>query len=305
MKFCKTIYSWQAPEVEKVVANLFSSVPLALYHDNYLGKQEGHEKIFFEAYKKWTSSVLSVNWDDFSHSYATAGSSEAIREVVYSLKVKKQRLNVFKGEYEGYKAFAHAAEVEVIEHNREEWHNIEWKAGDVLFLSQPSSLDGNLWSDYDLFMAKLASTNSPLEVMLDLCYVGTLSKEYVINIDYPNVAVLFISLSKVFGVYYHRIGGMFSKKPYLGLFGNQWFKNMFSLELGTQLLTKFEVRELPMKYKDLQKRSIVELNKKNGELFETSDVYILANSKKVVSNFQRENWSRVCLTPFFCEEIKK
>lgn len=305
MKFCKTIYSWQSPEVEQVVAKLFASVPLHLYNDSYLGKQEGKEKVFFEKYKNWTNSVLLGEWSSFSYQYATAGSSEAIREVVYSLKVKNKRLNVFKGEYEGYKAFALAAQVEVIEHKRCDWKNIQWTEKDVLFLSHPSSLDGNLWADYDEFMNHLANTNSPLEVMLDLCYVGTIAKEYQIKIDYPNIEVLFISLSKVFGVYFHRIGGMFSRKAYPGLFGNQWFKNMFSLELGINLLGNFHVQELPKKYKAVQHKALEEMNRTSAIQFTPSDVLILGTSQEIETNYQRENWSRVCLTPFFDKEIEK
>src|SRR5918999_601042 len=61
----------------------------------------------------------------------------------------------------------------------------------------------------------------------------------------PSLGAVFFSLSKAFGVYYHRIGGVLSRAPLPGLEGNRWFKNVFSLALGTLLLERFGVRELP------------------------------------------------------------
>jgi hypothetical protein len=84
-------------------------------------------------------------------------------------------------------------------------------------LSQPSAIDGNLWPGYGDFLQHMAERHPQVEVMLDLCYVGLLARDYAIEIGYPNIVRLFFSLSKIFGVYYHRMGGVFSKREIPGL----------------------------------------------------------------------------------------
>lgn len=303
MDLCKTIYSWQTPEVKALVNSLWESKPHELYDNNFLGNQDGTEIIFKKTWLDWASPVVSIDPASFPYFYSTNGSSEAIREIIYQLKVNGKHLHIFKNEYEGYKAFAHACGLAVTEHDREIWSEIFLTEKDTFILSQPSSLDGNVWTDYSLFMDHLQQNSSMCNVYLDLCYVGCVSKEYLVNLNSPLIKGIFISLSKAFGVYFHRIGGFLSKEESLGLYGNRWFKNIFSLHLGTELMKKFPVRYLPVKYKNLQSQVIAKYNQNNKEKFLPSDVFILAYSEKVIPEFARGSISRVCLTPSFYKEV--
>ena len=68
-------------------------------------------------------------------------------------------------------------------------------------------------------------------------------------------AVIF-SLSKPFGVYYHRIGGVLTRAEVPTLRGHLWFKNLFSLHLGERLMAAHGARELPARYAALQQRAL-------------------------------------------------
>ncbi len=142
--------------------------------------------------------------------------------------------------------------------------------------------------------------------MLDLSYVGCVARDYHISANYPNVAAIFLSLSKPAGVYYHRIGGMFSRQEFLGLFGNKWFKNVSSLQIGREFMARHSVQELPRKYSLHQQRVIDELRTQLGLDLRPADIFLLAIGEpaKLPSELEKfllrgptgEALVRVCLT---------
>ncbi len=144
------------------------------------------------------------------------------------------------------------------------------------------------------------------EVMLDLSYVGCVARDFHIDATSPNVQAIFFSLSKPAGVYYHRIGGMLSRKEYLGLFGNKWFKNIASLAIGTAFMERYGVRELPTRYASLQKNAIQAFNQKFGLQLKGADIFLLGIGKPspppseleryLMRGSQAEPLVRVCLT---------
>jgi hypothetical protein len=144
-----------------------------------------------------------------------------------------------------------------------------------------------------------------VEIALDLCYVGICVNDVLINCNYKNIRTIFFSLSKVFGVYFHRIGGVFSKDELLGLVGNKWFKNMFSLEFGILLMKTFKVNELSLKYKnykqEVEKTIETEFNIKIKE----NDVLILSYSDDYLTEFCRGLKTRICITPALLKKIDK
>ena len=96
------------------------------------------------------------------------------------------------------------------------------------------------------------------------------------------IQVVFYSLSKAFGVYYSRIGGVFCKQPIDELYDTLWYKNLLSIYIGTELLTAFGVRELPIKYKPMQDICLKHLYpwlQKNDITLHPSDVLMLLNGK--------------------------
>lgn len=141
-----------------------------------------------------------------------------------------------------------------------------------------------------------ALSNIPgVKALVDLCYVGCVPKYFQVNLNYPVIQHFCFSLSKVFGVYYHRIGGIYSKTALPGLHGNIWFKNLFSLLLGTTLMDKFTVFELPQKYQHYQTEALQQL-----PFWQASDVVFLINSltnEAKYSDYHRGPNYRACLTP--------
>jgi hypothetical protein len=213
--------------------------------------------------------------------------------------------------------------IEVIKHERYRWSSAvnayphythqPFRPGDCFYLSHPSSIDGNIWPHADAFIEAMAKNHPQVSIRLDLCYLGTTTKDFVLNnANLFNVEMIFFSLSKVFGVYYHRIGGVFSKKAFPGLYGNKWFKNLFSLKLGTALMEEFSPKDLPRKYAHLQEEAVVELRENTGEHpTAASDVVLLAWASRPVSRpnkawedcFIRGNHIRYCLTPYMGRKL--
>jgi histidinol-phosphate/aromatic aminotransferase/cobyric acid decarboxylase-like protein len=207
---------------------------------------------------------------------------------------------VFAGEYEGYAAYARAAGIDVIAHDRSAWASVTYSPDAVhrWYVSQPSAIDGNNWSELPQFLQDMERRG--IEVAIDLAYVGAAADQPTIDLAPPNVPHVFFSLSKVFGVFYHRIGGMLSRTPMLGLEGNKWFKNVFSLYLGSTLIRDTaSPTTLPRKYQRLQAEACRMLCERHGIPLAPSDVILLASSPPgpYPAAFRRGAGFRWCLTP--------
>lgn len=329
LRLSKIVYSWVMPETEQMVQEITGSEHQILLRDRHreawTSKQDKYHKEFFDTWMMWAADkVATPYW--FSHKYPTAGSSEAIRETLaqhaslaqYQPHKGLPTIHVFEGEYEGYKAMAKPYGIRVVEHDRSKWRKSleefvgrESTDGHKWYLSNPSSIDGNFWEDYHYFLG-VVHEHTDIKVMLDLCYIGS-----VPEVSYPSqridarhdvIDTVFFSLSKVFGVYYHRVGGMFSRTEHPGLWGNKWFKNLSSLYLGTQLMKRYHLTELPDKYRDLQYDVIRDMEpalKDSHHIVEDifgSDVLLLAHQRikrhsPYEGHFDRlPNQPRYCLT---------
>src|SRR5262249_47393532 len=114
---------------------------------------------------------------------------------------------------------------------------------------------------------------------------------------------------------YDRIGGMVCREAMPSLFGNQWFKNLTSLQLGMALIERHDVFDLPRRYKHVQQEAAAQIGRKLGVNLLPSDVCVLAlanpNSTAdlalAVSGRRRANDPaaslRLCLTPAMAEMI--
>lgn len=319
-----TVYSLYYPEVQDVVEDMTQSFNHDMYKEAWTKKQDGYHDAFLRTWQNWSRSFLyNVNWDrDFLHSYPCNGSSEAIRESLAqyaadcAVQGRAPCIHVFEGEYEGYRAVAEGYGIKVFKWPRSTWYSFEdlpdFKPGDCFYLSAPSSIDGNVWEHTDEFLKSMATHHPQVKVRLDLCYLGTTVTPFEIkNAGLFNVDMIFFSLSKVFGVYYHRIGGVFSKHKLPGLFGNKWFKNLFSLQLGTELLKKFNPTQLPQKYSPLQAEAIKELEAcLSRSDIQASDVVLLANYEHHWADdvdwefdHRRGEGYRYCLTPYMGRKL--
>ena len=341
-KITKTVYSWVMPETEALIREVQANPKFwgeiqNRHREAWTGKQDAYHEEFFETWLEWTSGV--VNKPTGSYYYPTAGSSEAIRESLaqmasiasYRPHLGVPTIHVFGGEYEGYKALAEPYGIHVVTHDRAQWEEAVDKIaasthkgrGHRFYISQPSSINGCMWQEFPDFLDLVASTTEA-KVMLDICYVGTVPQDcypdYKIPADHEVIDTVFFSLSKVFGLYYHRVGGMITHTEHPGLWGNKWFKNLTSLYLGTSFMQTHGVTELPDKYRDLQHEVIVDIergdtegifNPKIGSDMIASDVFLLATQTSsfpgmLPNTFARTpHYNRYCLTCRLYEKCKE
>lgn len=320
-KLLKTVYSLYYPETKQMTQNLFlDSSSLELYEKSYSEPsiQTQSHLTFKKAWIKWVSpQIKGKNLTDF-HFYNTAGSSEAIRESLASHAASGGKyIFTFQGDYEGYKALAESYGMTTVEINRDNWKELsENVIRDPFYISHPSSIDGNIWEDFGIFMEFMQKTQPNCKVRLDLCYVGTTVEKLNLNLNYSNLDMIFFSLSKVFGVYFHRIGGVFSRHKMLGLEGNKWFKNLLSLHLGTKLLETYSINYIPEKYGSYQMKVVDQLNETYPPVvFYPSDVIFLCYSKSAIEQsfadlrsmkrHEKMNHYRYCLTSYLDNLINK
>lgn len=309
----QTVYGYPHKDVENVVKNLWrneTEILLNNYREPWTKKQDGLHTPFLESWKLWSSNLVS-GMDLFNYGYPVAGSSEGIREVIAAYKAAGGKdLCVFYGEYEGYSKLAEHYGLQVHKIDRNFVNSeMDIPKNSLFWLSQPSALDGNIWVGYDKFMNFMSTNREDVAMWIDLAYVGSVADvQPKINLNYSSIRGVAVSWSKPFGVYYHRVGAIYSKTPMVGLYETQWFKNLFSLRLGQQLCETFTPCELAIRSKEKQVEAIDSIFKNTGVKLIASDVSILATVDKSnapaewVEFFNRApnlKSLRVCLSPYF------
>jgi hypothetical protein len=331
----KTVYALVTPQTEAaknfVLGNCNAGPDAARRHyleqfrDAWTGKQFASHEAFIERWMAWASAVVAIDAAGFRWRYPTAGASEALFHVIaaYGNRARSERfdpqVHVFAGEYEGYRAYAEACGINVVEHARADWEAVARSvpATALFCLSQQSAIDGNVWPQANAFLALLAAGTDRPRVLLDVTYVGAIAEPPAAPIaaDASAVLALVFSLSKPFGVYHDRIGGVLSRDPMPSLFGNQWFKNLTSLQLGAALLERHDVFDLPCRYKSVQRDAAARIGGRLGLTLSPSDVYVLAHAApkstpdRALASFLRrpagdcEARLRLCLTPTMAEMI--
>lgn len=317
-----TVYSLVYPETRAVFDEIRMQSDLhAMYEQAWTKHQDPMHERLFARWREWAAPVIDVDWGEFPYQYVASGSSEAIRDSIAGhvadarLRGRGPRIHVFDGEYEGFAAFADAYHCEVVSHNRREYEMslaASAEAGDRFYVSAPSSIDGMVWPGMGDFVRYLGYKHPGVRLAVDLCYVGCVGcGHYQIDLTSPSIDAIFFSLSKVFGVYYHRIGGVFSREPLQGLHGNVWFKNLLSIRFGAELLDRFGVFELPQRYRPHQERIVEALRPVAGNAVQASDVVLLARHEgpsgdlAVDKPFGRSpDGLRFCLTPALDQLIK-
>lgn len=324
----KTIYSLVMPETEAVIDDILGDTggPIRnAFHDSYreawTQKQDAMHEAFFETWKHWSRPIVEADWDRFPFMYPTAGASEGLREAIYAYGARARvegflpQIHAFVGEYEGFAAYASAAGIPVTSHNRRTWRACLERIGptDQFYLSHPSAIDGNVWPEFDAFASALHDAQPTAELMLDLTYVGCIARPFRVRADHPNIPTVFFSLSKPAGVYYHRIGGVLSRTAYPGLFGNIWFKSLMALRVGTEVMKRHGVHDLPKRYSVAQASAIDHANRRLGLALAPSDVFLLGTmpprrdptdlERYLTRGSQGEELVRVCLTPTMAHDI--
>jgi hypothetical protein len=99
------------------------------------------------------------------------------------------------------------------------------------------------------------------------------------------------------------------------LFGNQWFKNLTSLQLGQALLDRHDVFDLPRRYRSVQHEAAARVGRHLGLSLSPCDVNVLAQADvnattdRALAAFLRRPAGeanaplRLCLTPTMAELI--
>ncbi len=318
----KTVYGYLYPEVEEVMARTFRDPKLIeMQRRGYTKRQDSMGQSFLDTYRDWTRDILNIDAERFRFVYPTAGSAEAIRESIAVQGTANRAsgpttLHMFDGDYEGYVAYARAHGVNLVLHERDGYTESlrDVGPGDTFYISQPSGIDGNLWTGYDRFMTWLEAHQPTLGVFVDLAYLGTLRDDRArIGTHYKNIRGIFFSLSKAFGIFYQRIGGMFSDREWPSLYANRlWFKNLVNLTLGEELMRQFQPHTLPAKYHPAQTAVVAGLRGRFGPAVEPSDSVLLAHqpAQEPLDPVQRElcrtrRVVRYCLTPGIDQHVSR
>jgi hypothetical protein len=330
----KTIYALVTPETEAAKAAILGTATgnsvdaaraahLEQFRAAWTGKQDRFHEVFFDTWHAWSAPLIDLDRRQFGFAYPTAGASEPLRHLIYAygnlarVGGHTPRLHIFRGEYEGYKAYAEAASIEVVEHDRAGWREVaealpdrEW-----FFLSQPSAIDGNVWPQGNEFLRILSARSPQPRVIMDMTYVGAIAEAPAqkFTVGEPCVRNVVFSLSKPFGAYYDRIGGILCREQDFGLFGNKWFKSLMALQLGTSLMQRHDVFALPRKYAGVQRRQAERTGRSLGLTLTAADVYLLAtlspDTDGELADYLRRAPSdrstrlRLCLTPGMAAEI--
>lgn len=309
----KTVYALVTPETEALRAHIQTDDYLGQFREAWTGKQDAYHENFFSTWHEWSKPVVDLERDRFPFYYPTAGASEPIRQIIFNLTAKSEwrgRIFFFKGEYEGYKAMAEAANLPYVEVPREAWRELDsyFDRDDVFFISQPSAIDGMVWDEFNEFVAAMPAES----VVADVTYVGAVPERAVtekFNLTDAAIRNVVFSLSKPFGAYYDRIGGVWCREEDPALFGNRWFKNLTSIRYGTLLMDNLPVFHLPEHYATIQRQAVKAAQQTIDGFIKPSDVYILGYNNVEPADtalgryLLRDRTLRVCLTPLMADII--
>jgi|TARA_R110000851_G_scaffold233885_1_gene386393 hypothetical protein len=160
-------------------------------------------------------------------------------------------------------------------------------SGDVLYLSNPASYDGNF-----------VDIPTDIPVVLDLAYIGSSTPR---KIEIPdNVERVFFSLSKTFGLRNYRIGYCWTRVPdrRLSLLQDSAkYYNYHSVGLGEAIIDRFDVDTVYNKLLKYQIQVCDELR------LTASDVLWLATSPDpAYQKFFRNHTNRLCIADLIKEK---
>jgi hypothetical protein len=330
--YTKTVYGLRLPAFNEVVKLTQQEDSFLKRHEKpWLKYQDDYHSDFSQAYLDWMKPIIASSLDDVAF-YPSNGSSEAIKDTINYLSGKYTFLHLyaFEGEYEGYEAYAKCRGKMMNYIERKDWKKSIEKliiphgpsTSKVFFISEPSSVDGNRWKEFQACVDYLKAND--WIVCVDLAYAPMVfsgakrtghSLSYVdetyslYKLDLSKVDFTFISLSKTLGVYYNRVGGVFSRHEIPSLYGNQWFKNIDSLLIGQRLVEAFSLPKLKAWFDEVKTDAYLSYPPLDDTDLSFSDVPIIMNSTdtQTYSEFVRKGSSvaRLCVSPMLHEAIER
>ncbi|MDB4681307.1 hypothetical protein OAE88_00205 [bacterium] len=164
----------------------------------------------------------------------------------------------------------------------------ESETGEVLYLSNPSSIDGNI---------KDIPKNIP--IVLDIAHLGSCSNDVRITVP-ENVEKVFFSLSKCFGLRNYRIGYYWSKTPdkqLERLIGSAKYYNYHSMKLGEEIIGKVGPTDVNTCLKKYQDKICKEL-----DLTPSDSVWLSTTTNSDYDKFKKGNINRINISDLIRNE---
>ena len=304
----RAVYSYYLPEVRELVSRIARDYPHEVFLRSAMtGLDAFHEPIVDRLVAAHATDIPALG--EFTSRYPTNGSEEGIREYMSQLAARGvRRAYALEGDYEGYSLVGATRGIEVL--SVPESVPPASLEPSYWFLSNPSARDGNLLPPATIS----AILDANHKVFYDLSYLdSTLPSTY--DVSHPNVDAVAISFSKTYGLFYYRIGFLFTRAPVDALYANRWFKNIFSLIVAYRVISDLDRHAIAVKYKAIQRKVIAKWNEVHGLPLRESDSFLLAHlplkdaenldaeRKALLEKFQRANAYRLCLTPEFLATV--
>lgn len=310
LRATKSVYAYYLPETRKVISDVVSKYPHELFLKSIFPGLDNFQVPIIKKFINNNSFLKGLG--QYKYQYPINGSSEALFHLFAWIKTNHKNPNVYiiEGEYEGYKAYSEALKINI--KSVKTFDEMAGKPKGFIFLSNPSATNGNIIKNEQI--KKLCDAGH--KVIYDGAYFNTTSpNEY--DLTHPNIIAVLCSFSKPFGIFYHRIGFMFSRIQIDSLYGNIWFKNVLSLIIIDKLIGKFKAGYIHNKYSKLQKKAIGIIYKETGLQTKPSDCFLLSyigeedadklskNLRNLIKPFKRGEFYRFSLTPYFLEIEQK
>lgn len=222
-----------------------------------------------ESIVKYVSPIIDLS--EFPFMYPVNGITDGLNTL--AVECRNKTIKTFDGEYDW------------LQLNLPK--NVNYNNGDILYVSNPSSIDGNYISNWNEII------NTHQDIALDCAYIGSCHIEKIeIN---ENINTVYVGLSKMFGLSELRIGYVFRRSPSIplgGLLRNFYF-NSNNLKLTIELFKNFDLEYIYRKHKKEQESFCAMHN------LTPSDVIYLATTSDVEFNFfKKGNLNRICITNF-------
>lgn len=210
--------------------------------------QQGNLKKFLDDYREW----IGLDLQNFKHTVFSNGTTEAFDKFYF--KNIGRRLRIFKGEYFFHQLMAR------------NYFKMQWledgpiDKNDFVIISCPFSDTGDIPTNFYSVLKSCDEQDVP--VLIDMAYIN-ISNLKNIDLNFKCIKTITTSLSKVFPVEHYRIGIRFDKDLYddtLLAYNQNQYVNLYSVNVGHELIKKFSNDWLYTKYKDKQQEFCKKLN---------------------------------------------
>lgn len=224
-----------------------------------LPQNNGNIKEFTNNYFDWFQQGKNLlGLKKFTDLNFSAGTTETFH--MFYLKHIHRRLRLFADEYFYHHMVArnYFKSFKLIE-------GIDFDENDVVVISCPFSGHGGIPNNFYTILQKCNDLKIP--VMIDMAYIN-LTDIKEINLDFDCIETITTSLSKYFPVENLRIGMRMERQEYddpMVAYNQNNYVNLQSVNIGHQLIKKFDAHWLHKKYKTQQEEICKELNVKPSE----------------------------------------